>query len=75
MIVFSHPPNHSCLPVLAFPCTGTSTLYRTKIPLSLSLVFNKAILCYIFSWRQWLLHVYSFDWWFIAWELWGAVSG
>ena len=29
----------------------------------------QVILCYIFSWRQGSLHVYS-GWWFSPWELW-----
>ena len=30
MRVLPHPPTHSCLPTLAFPYTGASSLHRTK---------------------------------------------
>ena len=30
MGVLPHPPTHSCLPTLAFPCTGAPSLHRTK---------------------------------------------
>jgi hypothetical protein len=37
----------------------------------LPLMSDKDILCYIWGWSHWFLHVYS-GWWFSLWELWGV---
>jgi hypothetical protein len=42
-------------PVTTFPCTREPSLHRTKV----SLMPNKAILCFIFDWSHRSLHVYS----------------
>ena len=51
--------NHSHLPVLVFPYTGVPSLHRTKELSSPIDAVDKAILCYICSWSNGSLHVYS----------------
>jgi len=58
MRVLPHPSTHSHLTSLAFPYTGTRSLHRTK-GLSSYWRLQKAILCYMCSWSQRSLHVYS----------------
>jgi hypothetical protein len=58
MRVLSNLLIYSCLPALAFPYTGASSLHRTK-GLLLLLMPDDSILCYIFSWSRVSLHVYS----------------
>jgi hypothetical protein len=58
MRVLPYPSTYSCLTALAFPYAGASSLYRIK-DLPVSLMPDKAILCYICSWSHGSLHVYS----------------
>jgi hypothetical protein len=53
----AHQPTLSCFPVLAFPYTGIEPS-QDQEPL-FSLTTDKAILCYICSWSDGPLHVYS----------------
>ena len=58
--VLPHPPNYSCLPVLA----------KEQGPL-LALISYKTILCYLCSWSLGSLHVCSLvGGWFNSWEQW-----
>jgi hypothetical protein len=70
--VLPHPFTHSCLPDLAFPYTGASSLHKLSQdqgPLLL-LMPDKDILCCVCCWSHGSLHVYT-GWWFSPWELWG----
>ena len=52
------PPTHSCFTDLASLFTGASEPSKDQGPL-LSLIFNKAILCYLCGWSHGSLYVYS----------------
>jgi hypothetical protein len=65
--LFPYPPTHSCLPALVFSYTGHRTV--TDQGHLLSLMPDKAILCYISGWSRENLHE-LFGWWFSLWELW-----
>jgi hypothetical protein len=69
MRVLPYLPTHPLLP----HCPSIPLLRGIKPPqgqgLPLSLMPDKAVLCYICSWNPGPLHVY-FGWWFRPWELW-----
>jgi hypothetical protein len=54
----AHPRHPLHFTALALPCTGASSLHRTK-GLPSQLMPNKAILCYICNWSHGSLHVFS----------------
>ena len=70
------PPPSPCSPTNSLPLPGPGILLHWGIESSqdqgplLSMMTNKAILCYICSWSHGSLHVYS-GWWFSPWEIWG----
>jgi hypothetical protein len=53
--------HHSHLTTVTFPYAGALSLHRTKGLLPLPLMPDKAILCFICSWRHRSLHGYSLD--------------
>jgi hypothetical protein len=58
MRVFPHPHIHFCFPALKIPLYWSIETPQDQGPL-FPLMPEKAILCYICSWRHGLLHVYS----------------
>jgi hypothetical protein len=69
MRVFPHPTTHSCLPALAFPYTGASSLHRTKGLSSYWCPTRPSFATYAVGSMS--LFMCTLEWWFSPWEFWG----